>query len=230
MRKIIEIAIVILGWVRHKIGFRIRASDSIVKLNLGCGLAVHQGWINIDGSLNTLVSPLPQIFHRLAFSFSGAKAYYSFGEYNRIISENHFFHADLSFGIPANNGSVDFIYSSHFIEHLYPSEAKKLLLDCHRVLKPGGMVRICVPDLEYAVNMYKSGRKREALDRYFFVENKGSVYARHKYMYDFELLAELLRDSGFHSIRRCRFREGKMSDLEFLDNQPEETLFVETEK
>lgn len=230
MRPLVEALNRILGWLRHALGFRIPARGPVVKLNLGCGLAVHPGWVNVDGSLNMLVASLPLVFHALAYRVSGAKAYYPFEKYRQILSENVFFHADLAYGVPAPERSVDFIYSSHFLEHLYPWEARALLLDCHRVLKPGGLVRICVPDLEHAVRMYHSGRKRECLDRYFFVEESGSAYARHKYMYDFELLGELLHSVGFHSVRRCSFQEGEVPDVEYLDNRAEETLFVEAKK
>ena len=91
-------------------------------------------------------------------------------------------------------------------------------------------MRVGVPDLEHAFKLYQEGRKRECLDKYFFVEDRGSVYARHKYMYDFGLLHGMLRESGFTSIRRCRYREGDVPDVGHLDNRPEETLFVEARK
>ncbi len=230
MRRLIETVTAAAGWVGHVCRRRIPCRDAVVKLNLGCGLAVHPGWINIDGSLNTLIASLPSVLHRVAYRMSGSSSFYSVEEYCRILAENVFFHADLSHGVPARDNSVDYIYSSHFLEHLHPAEAKALLVSCHRVLKPGGMIRIGVPDLEYALGLFRNGRKRECLDRYFFVEMKGSVYARHKYMYDFELLEGLLRDSGFNSIVRCQFREGEVPDIDHLDNRPEETLFVEARK
>ncbi len=230
MRRLIEITTASAGWMGRVCKRHIPYRHSVIKLNLGCGLAVHTGWINIDGSLNTLIASLPSIVHRAAYRMSGSSSFYTFEEYQRILSENTFFHADLSHGVPARDDSVDYIYSSHFLEHLYPSEANALLVSCYQVLKPGGMIRIGVPDLEYALDMYRAGSKRECLDRYFFVEAKGSVYARHKYMYDFELLTDMLRKAGFGSVDRCRYRQGNVPDVEFLDNRPEETLFVEARK
>ena len=49
-------------------------------------------------------------------------------------------------------------------------------------------------------------------------------------MYDFDLLRDLLRVAGFDEVARRAFREGVVSDIETLDNRPEETLFVEARK
>ena len=88
-------------------------------------------------------------------------------------------------------------------------------------------MRIAVPDLAWAVECYHRGCKREMLEQYFFVEDRSSFLARHKYMYDFELLRDTLEAAGFTSVERCAFREGRTPDLSLLDNRPDETLFVE---
>lgn len=46
------------------------------------------------------------------------------------------------------DGSVDAIYSSHNIEHLYPHEVPLALAEFHRVLKPEGFVVVTCPDLQ----------------------------------------------------------------------------------
>lgn len=198
-----------------------------VKLNLGCGLAVAKGWINIDGSLNSLVAPWPQLAHKLLYRFSGARRYYSLQQYCGILSCHRFLHWDLAYGIPFPDASVAYIYTSHFMEHLFKKDAAALLKEARRVLKPGGVLRISVPDLEYALSLYAAGEKRRMLSDYFFVEDLESFLARHKYMYDFELLSEVLREAGFSDVRRCSFGQGAVPDLETLDNRPEDSLFVE---
>jgi SAM-dependent methyltransferase len=203
---------------------------SSVRMNLGCGLAVAKGWVNIDGSLNALVAAMPTAFHVLMYRLTGASKYYSESEYCRILRDHIFIYQDLSNGIPFKDGVADYIYSSHFIEHLYRKDAKHLLKECYRVLKNDGVLRISVPDLEYAVKLYSSGNKQEMLQKYFFVEDSESHYARHKYMYDFEMLSALLRKIGFHDPQRCEFRIGATPDIDILDNSPEESLFVEARK
>jgi hypothetical protein len=88
-------------------------------------------------------------------------------------------------------------------------------------------VRVVVPDLEHAISLYATGQKDKMLFENFFVEDDDSYYARHKYMYDFEMLSVALKRVGFHDIRRCEFRKGRTPDLECLDNRPDESLFVE---
>lgn len=68
------------------------------------------------------------------------------------------------------------------------------------------------------------------LENYFFVDDLSSYLARHKYMYDIELLSEFLTQAGFKQVTRCAFKIGTTPDISILDNRPEETLFVEAVK
>ncbi len=47
-----------------------------------------------------------------------------------------------------NDNTFDFIFSEHFFEHLFMDEAVELLRECHRILKPHGVIRIVVPDAD----------------------------------------------------------------------------------
>lgn len=201
-----------------------------VRLNLGCGLAVAPGWLNIDGSLNALVASMPSVMHLLVYRLTGARQYYSEQEYCRLLKEHTFMHHDLSTGIPLKDKVADYIFSSHFLEHLFRKDAYHLLRECHRVLKPGGVLRISIPDLEYAVSLYSSGQKERMLQNYFFVDDDDSYYARHKYMYDYEMLESQLIKIGFSEITKCQYRQGRVPNIEILDNRPEESLFVEAVK
>lgn len=204
--------------------------DGLVKINLGCGLRVATGWINIDGSFNALIASLPNWTHRLAYRLSGSHNYYSIEEYCGILKENYFIHHDLSISLPLKANSADFIYSSHFFEHLFKDDAASLLKSCARALRPGGTIRISIPDLAYAVSLYGLGLRDEMLDDYFFVEGKGSYLARHKYMYDYESIKNVLEQTGFSNIRRCQYQNGKTPDIRLLDIYPKISLFVEADR
>lgn len=56
--------------------------------------------------------------------------------------------------LPFLDNSVDVIYHSHVLEHLRKDDAKKFLKDCFRVLRPGGIMRVVVPDLEKITREY----------------------------------------------------------------------------
>jgi SAM-dependent methyltransferase len=61
---------------------------------------------------------------------------------------------DLRRNFPFADGRFDAVYGSHVLEHLEPLAAARLLRDCHRILKPGGIARIVVPDLEAIARLY----------------------------------------------------------------------------
>jgi predicted SAM-dependent methyltransferase len=61
---------------------------------------------------------------------------------------------DLLRGLPFENASVDGVYSSHLLEHLSKSQAEGLVKEIYRALKPGGIARIVVPDLEGVARSY----------------------------------------------------------------------------
>jgi predicted SAM-dependent methyltransferase len=57
-------------------------------------------------------------------------------------------------GLPFKDNSFDAVYSSHFLEHLTKPQADFVLSEIFRVLKPDGVVRIVVPDLENICREY----------------------------------------------------------------------------
>jgi len=74
-------------------------------------------------------------------------------------------------GIPFKDGIFDMVYHSHIIEHFSKEDAPKFLMECYRVLKPNGIIRIAFPDLEQIVYHYmkflkelKNGNKQYESD------------------------------------------------------------------
>lgn len=82
---------------------------------------------------------------------------------------------DLRHGLPLPDHSCDAVYSSHAIEHFDRDGARRFLLECRRVLKPGGVIRLVAPDLESIVRAYlaclDAARRGEfgASDRYDWI-------------------------------------------------------------
>jgi predicted SAM-dependent methyltransferase len=58
-------------------------------------------------------------------------------------------------GLPFPNDQFNVIYHSHVLEHFPKEKAPDFIRECFRVLKPGGIMRVVVPDLENIVNEYK---------------------------------------------------------------------------
>ncbi len=63
---------------------------------------------------------------------------------------------DLSRGIPLSDAVCDVVYHAAVLEHMRRSDAAAFMAECYRVLKPGGIVRVGVPDLEKICRMYLS--------------------------------------------------------------------------
>lgn len=61
---------------------------------------------------------------------------------------------DIRQGLPFDDDTFDVVYHSHVLEHLAPEDGERLIAECYRVLKPGGVLRIVVPDLEQIARLY----------------------------------------------------------------------------
>lgn len=62
--------------------------------------------------------------------------------------------------LPFADNSIDVVYHSHVLEHVDKSLAKKFINDCYRILKPKGIIRIVVPDLEKICFEYLKNLKK----------------------------------------------------------------------
>ena len=129
-------------------------------------------------------------------------------------------------GLPFAEGSARYVFVSHFLEHLFfPADVRAFLADVHRVLEPGGVVRVVVPDIEKCIAAYTTN------DRSFFESRRETwpwwpenptrledflayagtspepayLFEAHKYGYDYETLARVLGDAGFVDVSRSSF-------------------------
>jgi len=129
-------------------------------LNLGCGTKTSSdpGVINIDWSIYLRLKRQPLLF-ALAYRLLSDER----RKRLRNLPDNILVH-DLSKGIPFETGSVDAVYHSHLLEHLDREVAPRFLEECWRVLQPGGVLRIVVPDLESACRSYLTNLKRSLTD------------------------------------------------------------------
>jgi len=71
-----------------------------------------------------------------------------------VSNSNHVRQHDLTTGLPYTDRSFDVVYSSHVIEHLTLSQLRNFLAECHRVLKPEGILRLVFPNLEEIARNY----------------------------------------------------------------------------
>jgi predicted SAM-dependent methyltransferase len=143
---------------------------------------------------------------------------------------------DLRKGIPFPDNSVSKIYSSHFFEHLSYKEGQILLDDCIRVLIPGGLFSICVPNARMYIQAYLAPETSKYTFSYYqpayncttkidYVNYIAYMDGHHKYMFDEENLMHILRQKGFRNVRLRKFDP----DLD-LKQRDFESIYAEAEK
>lgn len=214
----------------------------MIKVNLGCGSTCLVDWINIDNSHNARLSKMPRLRYFL----------YKFGLISKdlynVSWENLNIHIhDVKKRLPFSDNHVDYIYTSHLIEHLSKDEARNLLKDCYRVLKKGGRIRIVTPDLyllsQNYLNSYKNNDiENQPADNFLIelgvLDDPESndpwyvkyLYAKHLWLYDEKSLKVLMKSVGFEEIEKKDFKEGSVPDIDLLDNRPLTSLHIEAIK
>lgn len=148
---------------------------------------------------------------------------------------------DLRRKWPLRSGSAKYIFSEHVFEHFgYPDEIGHILKECHRILKPGGVLRVIVPNAERYLRAY-------ADDDEAFVREVGGESASklsvvnvmmrengfHKYAYDYGELERVLKSAGFGSVSPSSLRASRHAELNLDFDDPQRdlvSLYVEAEK
>ena len=127
-----------------------RLADGRAFVNLGSSARVAPGWNNIDFSLLMRFARYPRLS-----SFLHKAGLLSTDRYKRIQNlDREAIRWDLRKGIPFPDRTFDCVYHSHVFEHIDRDDALPFLKECFRVLKPGGVLRVVVPDLEVLTRNY----------------------------------------------------------------------------
>ncbi len=108
--------------------------------------------------------------------------------------------------------TVDLIYCCHAFQYFDRNQGHEVLGEWRRVLKPGGILRLAVPDYEVLVHVYQSsGDLRQILGPLFGRMHvhtlEGNRVFYHRTTYDFLSLEQALTEAGFHSVRRYDWRQ-----------------------
>lgn len=125
---------------------------------------------------------------------------------------------DITRPLPFPENHADFVYAEHVVEHVDYHAALRFFAECRRVLKPGGVIRICVPSLE---NIWRRG------DQHYFdftrkwapsADRRGAMHAiihahGHKAIWSQALLEACLFFAGFEDIEGCDVHKSAHADL-----------------
>jgi predicted SAM-dependent methyltransferase len=126
-----------------------------------------------------------------------------------------FLDATQPFPLPDN--SFDAVSSEHMIEHIGYDPGQFMLRECHRILKPGGRIRVATPDLQVllALNTAQPAPMQQRYLRWItekflprrpvhpvFVINNAFRNWGHQFLYDPEILRAVLEQTGFVQVTR----------------------------
>lgn len=137
-------------------------------------------------------------------------------------------------GLPYPRDSLCCIACPQGLQHLEIHEVLRALRELHRALEPGGVLRVCVPDLDAAIAAYTGGRSDFlwTWDWHTFSGNFATQLTNYGYtrsLFTFEHLRELLYEAGFIDITRLSYgvTAGRHPEIVEPDSRPLDSLFVE---
>jgi predicted SAM-dependent methyltransferase len=103
---------------------------------------------------------------------------------------------DIREPFPLPDNVVSRIHSEDFMEHILPEEIKKLINECYRVLKPGGLMRVGVPD-------YNNPKDRESIEK-----NEDTRFPLHVTLTTYEMMKNIVESSPFPRFRFYQYWDG----------------------
>lgn len=142
------------------------------------------------------------------------------------ISRKGIIRYDLTKPLPIDSGTIEFIFTEHFIEHLTLNQCRTFLLECYRVLIPGGVIRLSTPDLRRLLDAYLAGNLAIWSDVGFSppspcqMVNDGMRLWGHQFLYDAQELICILEESGFSMITPVQWHVSNHSELMNLECRP----------
>ncbi len=115
-----------------------------------------------------------------------------------------------------DDNTVDLIYACHVLEHFGRNEFRRVLKEWFRVLRPGGVLRLAVPDFAAVARIYVRGDLEHGIEDVvgLCVGGQRDEYDFHKMIFDADLLTRVLRETGFAEIRPWDWRQTEHADLD----------------
>lgn len=145
---------------------------------------------------------------------------------------------DATRRFPFPDACLDFVLAEHVIEHVRYRAGQRMLRECWRTLRPGGVLRVATPDLARIVAMYlgQAGPEGESYKRWSlarhlsrrpndhaaFVLNHHLRAWGHTFLYDGDVLPAALAEAGFADIEPRAFGESSYPELRDIERHGRE--------
>jgi len=136
--------------------------------------------------------------------------------------------ANLAADLPFADGAARLMYTEDFIDQLELGQAAAFLRECHRILTPGGVLRVLTPDMQKLAYLYLHDQDRLkelwksfvrvplSLDTPGEIFNVGMRFAGHTFLYDAETFEALASGCGYE-VRRVAYQQSEVPELRGLD-------------
>lgn len=158
---------------------------------------------------------------------------------DRLRAPNITLSGDIRDGLALPDDSVDYAVSIHGLQDLPYLDVVPALRELRRVLRPGGVLRVALPDLERAIEAWLRGDAA-----YFYIPDdetrtiggklivQAIWYGSSRTPFTWDFFHELATKAEFRSVTRCKFRhtDSPWPHIVELDNRERESLFAEAVK
>jgi SAM-dependent methyltransferase len=181
------------------------ATDTLRRLNWGCGPHGQPGWLNSDIKVGRGID----------------------------------FSEDIRNGLSIESDSLDYVVSIHALPMIAYPDLVPVLRELRRTLKPAGVLRLALPDLDKGIRAYLERDLSHFLVPDSEVCSLGGKFIVQMLWYGFsvslftgDFIEELLDAAGFEDVQHCGFRQTKSQfvGITDLDDREAESLFVEATK
>ena len=146
---------------------------------------------------------------------------------------------DILEGLPLATNSISYAVSIHALPEIAYPDLIPALQELRRVLEPGGVLRLCLPDIEKGIAAYQAQDRdyfavpdedARSLGGKFITQTIWYGYTRTPFTEDF--IEELLLKAEFTRVDRCSYMQtaSPFPDIVELDNREHESLYVEAVK
>ncbi|MCP4709566.1 MAG: methyltransferase domain-containing protein [Planctomycetes bacterium] len=178
-------------------------------IHYGCGFSAPGSWRNFDASPTLRFERAPLL----------GKLYTK----NSSRFPDNVEYGDIVKGLPVADNSCKAVYCSHVLEHLCLEDFRRALKNTYRILEPGSVFRLVVPDLAQMIKDYAEDRSNQAAITFLKASGlvreerkrgiKGLLFgwlgnSLHRWMWDYDSMAAELEEAGFVAIRRAEFGDG----------------------
>lgn len=193
---------------------------SIEYVQYGCGWCAPETWLNFDASPTLRFERLPLVgvlYTRNAKRFPPNVRY-----------------GDITRGLPVAPNSCSAIYCSHVLEHLALDDFEAALQNTFKYLKPDGVFRFVLPDLEQLARDYLADDSAQGASRFMESSCLGIKTRKrglrglfsawlgnsaHLWMWDEKAMTEQLKKHGFTGIRRAAFGDATDRNFDVVEDQ-----------